>query len=255
MAAHVLACGSILFFRHFEPTNEISRQQDVTGVYEVTVYFLITCFSTVGFGDITPTALETRLFSILIMLWSIYLNVYILSAGLAPALRRGVVEERMKTKKANLAGLLDFYRVPWEIQKQVREREAVRWCGLAYPPPPSPPCESTAPCQSNSWCCFRDFWTATGWARLRERGGVGLPRPVRTGHHQDTGGVGPATERRWAEGGVGVPRRSRGPGCGARQGQLRGNLSSWSGSFYCTKYTKGEAKGDGMRPHRILSLW
>ena len=32
-------------------------------------------------------------------------------------------------------------------------------------------------------------------------------------------------------------------------------LEPGRGTFSRAEYTKGEAKGDGMRPHRILSLW
>ena len=94
IAAHTLVCGSILFYRCFEPDNLISTQESGANTYQVAIYWLMTCMSTVGFGDISPGRMETRMYSILIMLFTIYLNVYILSTGLSPALSRSVTEVR-----------------------------------------------------------------------------------------------------------------------------------------------------------------
>ena len=41
--------------------------------------------------------------SVVIMVFSIYMNVHLLSAGLAPALRRSVVEQEQVEKKEKLA--------------------------------------------------------------------------------------------------------------------------------------------------------
>ena len=102
IAAHTFVCGSIMFYRWFEPENAISSQMSVAGTYEVATYWLLTCLSTVGFGDISPTTVETRLFSLSIMLFAIVLNVYILSAGLSGALKRGVTEVSVSSVANNL---------------------------------------------------------------------------------------------------------------------------------------------------------
>ena len=79
----------------------------------------MTCLSTVGFGDIHPNKWETRLWSVIILSFSLFLNAYILSAYLAPALRGCVMKEKLAQKRRKLAAVMKFYRVPWEIQKQV----------------------------------------------------------------------------------------------------------------------------------------
>ena len=53
---------------------------------------------------------------------------------------------------------------------------------------------------------------------------------------------------------IDAPERIGAPGSGARKGKQRRHLSPWRGSFSCAMYTNGKAKGDSMRPHRILSL-
>ena len=71
------------------------------------------------------------------------------------------------------------------------------------------------------------------------------------GYHQGAGGGSAAVRRTGTEKGDDAPESVRGP---RRQGQLKGNLSAWRGSFSRAGYTKWEAKGDGMRPRRIPSL-
>ena len=89
----------------------------------MTLYWLMGCLSTISGGDPADTS-ATRIFSMLVYAFSIYMNVYILSTGLAPALKRGVLEERMQTKKAKLAGVLDFYKVPLFSQAHGRASTA-----------------------------------------------------------------------------------------------------------------------------------
>jgi hypothetical protein len=119
---HSLVVGSIVFFKHFEIGGMIQKEtvaQHLWNSWVISFYWVCTCLSTVGFGDIFPTNNTTRLYSLLVMVFSIYMNVYLLSAGLSPALQNCVLKEKMEQKKARLAAVLKFYKVPWALQKQV----------------------------------------------------------------------------------------------------------------------------------------
>ena len=72
-----------------------------------------------GLTAIQPTSVATRLFTTVVMIASVYLNLYVLSAGLAPVLRTEALQEKLEQKKNRLASVLAFYKVPWPLQKQV----------------------------------------------------------------------------------------------------------------------------------------
>ena len=101
------------------PLALIAQADSVARSYEIALYWMMTCLSTVGFGDIHPQRTETRLFSLVVMLFSIVMNLYILTAGLAPALQESFMNQSMNQKKGKLAAVLDFYKVPWTLRKQV----------------------------------------------------------------------------------------------------------------------------------------
>ena len=121
-----LACLSILFFRHMEVRSIFSEAATVWETWVIATYWIWTCLSTVGFGDIFPTTNGTRVYSLFVMFFSIYMNVYLLTTRLAPALQKGVIQQKMDEKKGKLAAVLQFYKV-------LRGRSVG-----PGPPPPSP---------------------------------------------------------------------------------------------------------------------
>ena len=124
ITTHILVCGSLLMFEWQESDGNVLGQpeggHDMFRAWAVAFYWVGTCLSTVGFGDIVPTSNLTRLYAVGVMFFSIYMNVYLLSTGIAPYLKQGILREKMDQKKARLADLLRFYSVPWDLQKQVR---------------------------------------------------------------------------------------------------------------------------------------
>ena len=123
IAIHSLVVGSILFFKHFDSEDSLIGAVGDDGKlwdpWVIGFYWVFTCLSTVGFGDIYPTTNAVRLYSLAVMIFSIWMNMHLLSAGLAPALQSGVLQEKMDQKKRRLSEFLRFYNVPWETQKQV----------------------------------------------------------------------------------------------------------------------------------------
>jgi hypothetical protein len=119
IAMQILACLSAVFFRWMESTSLIAEAQSVWEMWVISFYWVLTCLSTVGFGDIFPLHDVTRIYSLVVMVFSIYMNVYLLSSGIAPALQKGVIQQKIDEKKAKLAAVLQFYKVPWGLQKQV----------------------------------------------------------------------------------------------------------------------------------------
>jgi len=121
MLIHVLTCLSIILYRWREPLaiNPISQTDDLLANYEQAFYWMVALLSTVGLTDIHPHSVVTRLFTVIVMCFSVYLNLYMLSAGLAPALKTEVLQEKLDTKRSKLAAVLKFYNVPWSLQKQV----------------------------------------------------------------------------------------------------------------------------------------
>ena len=59
------------------------------------------------------------MYTCVIMVVSIYMNVHLLTTGLAPALRLGALEKENEHKKSKLAAVLEYYNVPRHLQKQV----------------------------------------------------------------------------------------------------------------------------------------
>ena len=111
IAMQILACLSAVFFRWMESTSLIAEAQSVWEMWVISFYWVLTCLSTVGFGDIFPLHDVTRIYSLVVMVFSIYMNVYLLSSGIAPALQKGVIQQKIDEKKAKLAAVLQFYKV------------------------------------------------------------------------------------------------------------------------------------------------
>ena len=97
-AIHVLVCGSMVVWRltalHTPPDGPVATAAAPSAVfYGRALYWVMTCLSTVGFGDIYPVTIPAQMYAVVVMVFTIYMNVHLLSAGLAPALRRSVVAQ------------------------------------------------------------------------------------------------------------------------------------------------------------------
>ena len=122
---NLLVFGSLLAFRTTpeEAESPLSKPTGMFHAYCMAVYFVIGCLTTVCFGDVYPKALQTRMFTLLVMMASTYLNLYILTAGLAPALR----ENKVKVQAA---------RELTEGEVDPGEGGLIRTGFFASPPPP-----------------------------------------------------------------------------------------------------------------------
>eukprot|EP00760_Papus_ankaliazontas_P034367 PhM_4_TR7153/c0_g1_i1/m.50657/K04955/HCN2; hyperpolarization activated cyclic nucleotide-gated potassium channel 2 len=98
------------------PTSQLSD-------YEISlkgVYWAIQTSTSVGYGDILPddTDWQNRLLYMLVMLVGVGGYSYFISTMSVAVIRMDSVQHALREKKQKLNSMMNFYDVPWELQKQ-----------------------------------------------------------------------------------------------------------------------------------------
>eukprot|EP01012_Entosiphon_sulcatum_P055386 TRINITY_DN7725_c0_g1_i1.p1 TRINITY_DN7725_c0_g1~~TRINITY_DN7725_c0_g1_i1.p1 ORF type:complete len:690 (-),score=115.97 TRINITY_DN7725_c0_g1_i1:85-2130(-) len=126
MFLHTTTCIWLGLKMHNEPEDEddmpyptsLSDTTNVLNVYSRALYYVITTMSTVGFGDITSHKLAGRIFTMVVQVLAVVMNVSLLGYALGPLLRPDEMAEVAAKKKAKLTAFMDFYDIPYHLQKQ-----------------------------------------------------------------------------------------------------------------------------------------
>eukprot|EP00756_Hemistasia_phaeocysticola_P065855 Hpha_TRINITY_DN8836_c0_g1::TRINITY_DN8836_c0_g1_i1::g.141350::m.141350 len=118
VSVHFLACSWIRVSPETESLGDSIGSTEFQEVYVKAMYFVITTMTTVGYGDIYPTDLGSRVFVIGLMVFGVSLYAYFLGNVSAYLSNLDVYHQQVEEKKKALSALMAHFAVPLYIQKE-----------------------------------------------------------------------------------------------------------------------------------------
>lgn len=111
MLIHWIACGWMLV----SPQDNL----DPFTYYNMALYWAVTTLTTVGYGDVTPTTNQARIYTMAIMLVGAATYGIIIANFSRLIMLADKYKEERKEKMANLHHFMRYYNIPMSLQRQV----------------------------------------------------------------------------------------------------------------------------------------
>ena len=109
---HVLACGWMVIY-------PAAADADLYTHYNKSFYWAITTLTTIGYGDITPSTNVGRIYTIFIMILGVGFYGVVIGQISRIILAADKHKEKHREKMQDIAALMNHYKVPLVLQKQV----------------------------------------------------------------------------------------------------------------------------------------
>lgn len=111
LAIHWIACGWMLLNPRFD--------LDPISYYNVSLYWVVTTLTTVGYGDITPHSNLTRIYTMGVMVIGVASYGIIIGNFSRMIMLADRYKEERKEKMGNLHQFMRYYNIPASLQRQV----------------------------------------------------------------------------------------------------------------------------------------
>eukprot|EP00760_Papus_ankaliazontas_P002672 PhM_4_TR11224/c0_g1_i1/m.18384/K04954/HCN1; hyperpolarization activated cyclic nucleotide-gated potassium channel 1 len=121
---HMIAsmCWMLVHLHPDRPTPPDGLANDSFYAFITGVYWAIQLSTSVGLGDIvmpTDTSLASRATTSVFMLLGVGAYGYVISYMSARLIHRNRVQETIREKQEKMNAMMEFYQVPWDVQKQM----------------------------------------------------------------------------------------------------------------------------------------
>eukprot|EP01083_Nonionella_stella_P212190 766541_1 len=109
-----------LFKETWTDRFNISADSDLTSKYIVSLYWMITTFTTVGYGDITPRTLIERIFASIIMMFGLASLAYLTANFTSVVTQHDSAKTELEIKMAGILKFCSHYKLPRYLVTQIR---------------------------------------------------------------------------------------------------------------------------------------
>lgn len=121
IAAHWIACGWILIGA-IDP-----KITDPAEIYSIAIYWSITTLTTVGYGDITPSTIGQRVYTMLVMIAGVGTYGYVIGNIAGFLSNMDILKTGYKKKIEEVTAFLNYRSIPVPMKKKVQNYYEYLW--------------------------------------------------------------------------------------------------------------------------------
>ncbi len=118
LAAHLLSCGWISL--NYARVN-------IADEYVTSIYWCIQTITTVGYGDVTPSTVQHKIYAMMVMLFGVGVYGFVIGNVANILLKRDPARTQFLNNLERLRSFVNFREIPSELQKRIRSYYEYIW--------------------------------------------------------------------------------------------------------------------------------